>query len=123
MGIIQKIISKHKEKVRARNDMCDNLIMQIDTALQEITIIFSDLQSFVEPSKESEWHNRNSSLMTNVALTNTQKIKKAVHYKKLLEKQAELYRSANSLKQQISIHNDRVADAKIQNAYTLIGDV
>lgn len=81
MGIIQKIISKHKEKVRARNDMCDNLIMQIDTALQEITIIFSDLQSFVEPSKESEWHNRNSSLMTNVALTNTQKIKKAVHYK------------------------------------------
>ena len=49
MGIIQKIISKHKEKVRARNDMCDNLIMQIDTALQEITIIFSDLQSFVEP--------------------------------------------------------------------------
>ena len=40
-----------------------------------------------------------------------------------MEKQAELYRSANSLKQQISIHNDRVADAKIQNAYTLIGDV
>ena len=39
MGIIQKIISKHKEKVRARNDMCDNLIMQIDTALQEMAII------------------------------------------------------------------------------------
>lgn len=123
MGIIQKIISKHEEKVKARNDMCDNLIMQIDTALQEITILFSDLQSFVEPSKESEWHNRNASLITNVALTNTQKLKKAVHYKQLLEKQAELYRSADSLKQQISIHNDRVADSKIQNAYTLIGDV
>ena len=123
MGIIQKIISKHEEKVKARNDMCDNLIMQIDTALQEITILFSDLQSFVEPSKGSEWHNRNASLITNVALTNTQKLKKAVHYKQLLEKQAELYRSADSLKQQISIHNDRVADSKIQNAYTLIGDV
>lgn len=123
MGVIQNIIANHKEKVKARNDMCDNLITQIDAALQEITIIFSDLQSFVEPSKESEWHNRNASLMTNIALANIHKIKKAAHYKKLLEKQAELYRSANSLKQQISIHNDRVADAKIQNAYTLIGDV
>ena len=123
MGFIQTIIDKHKEKIKLRNDMCDNLIMQIDTALREITILFADSQSFVEPSKEFEWRNRNASLIANVSITNIQKLKKAIHYKSLLEKQAELYRNANSLKQQISIHNDRVADAKIQNAYTLIGDV
>lgn len=123
MGFIQTIIDKHKEKVKLRNDMCDNLIMQIDTALREITILFADFQSFVEPSKEFEWRNRNASLIANVSITNIQKLKKATHYKSLLEKQAELYRNANSLKQQISIHNDRVADAKIQNAYTFIGDV
>lgn len=123
MGFIQTIIDKHKEKVKLRDDMCDNLIMQIDTALREITILFADSQSFVEPSKEFEWRNRNASLIANVSITNIQKLKKAIRYKSLLEKQAELYRKANSLKQQISIHNDRVADAKIQNAYTLIGDV
>lgn len=123
MGFIQAIIDKHKEKVKLRNDMCDNLIMQISTALQEITILFSDSQCFVEPSKELEWSNRNAALIVNVDITNIQKLKKAAHYKSLLEKQAELYRNANSLKQQISAHNDRVADAKIQNAYTLIGDV
>ena len=81
MGVIQKIIANHKEKVKARNDMCDNLIMQIDAALLEITILFSDLQSFVEPGKESEWNNRNASLMTNAASANIQKLRKAAHYK------------------------------------------
>lgn len=123
MGVIQTIIDKHKEKVKLRNDMCDNLIMHIDTALQEITILFLDSQSFVEPSKEFEWRNRNASLIASVSITNIQKLKKATHYKRLLEKQTELYHNANSLKKQISVHNDRVTDAKIQNAYTLIGDV
>lgn len=123
MGFIQTIIDKHKEKVKLRNDICDNLIMKIDAALQEINILFGDSQTFVEPNKEFEWCNRNASLITDVSITNIQKLKKAIHYKKLLEKQAELYRNANSLKQQITVHNDRVADTKIHSAYTLIGDV
>ena len=123
MGAIQKMIAKHKEKVKARNDMCDNLIVQIDIALQEITILFSDLQSFVEPNEESKWHNRNDSLMTNFYVTNVKKLKRAIHYKKLLEKKMELFHSSNSLKQQISIYNNRVAEAKIENAYNLIGNV
>lgn len=123
MGIIQKIITKHKEKIAQRNDMCDSLITQIDGALKEIGVLFSELHSFVEPTKEKEWRNRNTSLIASVSITNIQKLKRAKCYKKLLEKQVELYRNANSLKQQISAHNDRVADAKIQEAYTLIGDV
>ena len=123
MGIIQKIITKHKEKVAQRNDMCDSLITQIDGALKEIDILFSDLYAFIEPTKENEWRNRNTSLIESVNITNIQKLKRAKGYKKILEKQAELYRNANSLKQQISAHNERVADAKIQGASALIGDV
>lgn len=123
MGVIKKIITKYREKVRAHNDMCDNLIMQIDTALQEIAVLFSDSQSFVDPSQELEWRNCNDSLMASVNLTNIKNLKKATNYKKLLQKQAELYSSVNSFKRQISVHNDRVADTKIQNAYTLIGNV
>lgn len=85
--------------------------------------MFSDSQSFVDPGKEIEWSNHNASLIADMNIINIQKLKKATHYKMLLEKQAELYRNANSLKQQISVHNDRVADAKIQNAYALIGNV
>ena len=39
MGFIQKIVAQHKEKVKVRNDACDNLIAQVDTALQEIKTI------------------------------------------------------------------------------------
>lgn len=123
MGFIQKIISKRKERVRVRNEACDNLITQIDTAIQEINLLFSDSHSFVEPSKEIEWSNRNDSLIADVNIIKIQNLKKAKHYKNLLEKQSELFQNANSLKQQISVHNDRVADAKIQNAYALIGNV
>ena len=123
MGLIKKIIAKHKERVKVRNEACDNLIAQVDTAIQEINLLFSDSQSFVDPGKETEWCNRNVSLIADVSIINIQKLKKATHYKMLLEKQAELYRNANSLKQQISVHNDRVADTKIQNAYNLIGNV
>ena len=91
MGFIQKIVSKHKEKVKVRNEACDNLIAQVDTALQEIKTLFSDSQSFVDPSKEFEWSNRNAFLIASVSITNIQKLKKATHYKSLLEKQAELY--------------------------------
>lgn len=123
MGLIKKIIAKHKERVKVRNEACDNLIAQVDTAIQEINLLFSDSQSFVDPGKEIEWSNHNASLIADMNIINIQKMKKATHYKMLLEKQAELYRNANSLKQQISVHNDRVADAKIQNAYALIGNV
>lgn len=123
MGFIKKIIAKHKERVKVRNEACDNLIAQVDTAIQEIKLLFSDSQSFVDPGKEIEWSNHNASLIADMSITNIQKLKKAIHYKSLLEKQAELYHNANSLKQQISVHNDRVADAKIQNAYALIGNV
>lgn len=33
MGFIQKIVAKRKEKIKIRNEDCDNLIVQVDTAL------------------------------------------------------------------------------------------
>lgn len=123
MGFIKIIISKHKEKVKARNELCDNLIMQIDNALKEIKILFSDSQSFIEPSQENMWKNRNAEIILGVGITNIQKLKKAGHYNTLLNKQVELARTSDSLKEQINLHNDKVANAKIQNAYALIGEV
>lgn len=123
MGLIKNIIAKHKERAKVRNEACDNLIAQVDTAIQEINLLFSDSQSFVDPGKEIEWSNHNASLIADMNIINIQELKKAKQYKRLLEKQAELYQNANSLKQKISVHNDRVADAKIQNAYALIGNV
>ena len=123
MGFIQKTIAKHKEKVKVRNEACDKFIKLIDLSLQEIDILFSDSQSFIEPNKEIEWKNRNASLISDVDTLKIHKLKKSKNFRLLLDKQAELYKNAKSLKQQISNHNKKVAEIKIENAYALIGDV
>lgn len=123
MGFIKLIIERHKEKNRLRNELCNSLIEQIHIAQQEINSIFQDQQSFVEPYKATEWYEQNSDLLEKIAISNIQKLKKATAFRDLLNKQAELYRNANTLVQRITEHNNRVADAKIQNAYDIIGDV
>lgn len=123
MGIIRKIISAYKEKVKLQNEMCDDLVERIDAALQEIFELFSDDLSYVNANKKDEWKERNSSLIESAAVTNIQQLKKAARYKILLKKQAELYNNAVSLGQQIADHNKKVTELKIQNAYKLIGDV
>lgn len=123
MSFIRKIINKYKEKIELRNNLCDNFITQIDIALQEINTLFSDPQSFIDPSNEIKWTDRHVSLIEEVRTENIKKIKKAKNYKVLLNKQELLYRTAEILKSKISDHNDKVAEAKIQNAYGLIGDI
>jgi len=123
MGFIKNIIEKHIEKVRMTNEECNNLISQMDVALHELQDLVADKQFFVESSKGIEWRRRNASLMTNATAQKTQKLKKAVNFKKLSEKQAELFREANSINMMISKHNNRVAANRIPQAYTLLGDV
>ena len=123
MAFISDIIDQYKARVKARNDACDNYIIQIDNALHEIKELFVDVHSFVEPTKASEWHYRNSSLMSSVSQQNIQKLRRAVHFTELSTKQAELYRIAGSLDQQILTHNNNVAAAKISDAYALIGEI
>lgn len=123
MGFIKTLIEGHEEKIKLQNKVCDNLIQQINVAIQEISALFKNHQSFVEPSKEFEWHDRNLILIQSISDTNIREVKKAANYKKLLSKKAELQRNASTLKQQIADHNGRVADAKIQSAYALIGNV
>lgn len=48
MKFINKIIKKHKDMVRERNQICDDYISQIDKALQDKDAIFAKQSSFIE---------------------------------------------------------------------------
>lgn len=123
MGFIQTIIDKHQKKVQERNDMCNDLISRIENALHDAKLIFSDSQAFVEPHIETEWKNRNSGILADSKTHKIQRLKKAVKYKILSNKQLELTDVANSMSHQIFQHNERVASMKVQAAYAIIGDV
>ena len=120
MGFIQNLIEKHKKKIKKLNEQCDNFIFQIGSTLQKINQLFSDLNKYVNKSATNEWQKYNDTL---TAEFNIAKLKKAVNYKLLLKKQAELNEIIHSLPTKIKKHNATVTETKIEYAYSLIGDV
>ena len=120
MGFIQNFIDQHKQKAEARNAACNQYIEQIDRATQEIYGLFADPQSAITPEKEAQWFARNSYLLTS---PDVQKTRGAVRFGELSARQTQLRQAVGALKQQIVLHNERVLQMRIQNAYVLIGNV
>lgn len=123
MSIFKHILETHQEKVTTRNNQCEQLIIDIDAALQEIKDLFDDTQAFVDPVQGAEWKKTHTSLFSDVKTENIKALKKSTHFKTLINRQKELYLNAGSLEQQIENHNNLVANSKIQSAYALIGDI
>ena len=84
--------------------------------------MFEDDNTYIGLSIDEEWFTRYSHLH-NSKLTDDADLRKAKNYKTFVDRQNDLRRFSNSLVTLISEHNDKVADAKIRDAYSLIGDV
>ena len=123
MGLIGKIVSRHRQKVEERNRRCDDLIVRIDRASAELEQMFSDPQAFVDPAQEQRWKTRHASLLLPMDAAESNRLKKASRYHDLLLKQTGLSDRAGQLKARIVLHNKNAADIRIQDAYALIGNV
>lgn len=123
MGFIQNLIFQYQKKKQERNNACINLITRIDNAILDAKSLFTDHQTFIDPNAETLWKDRNSILLADAGLYNIQRLKKASQYQLLYSKHIELFEVARSLTKQILLHNEHVANMKLQDAYSLIGDV
>ncbi len=123
MGIIQSIIEQYQNKMQERNNICSQLVNRFDNALRDARSIFDEAQDFIDPQAEEMWKIRNRGILEDAATFKIQQLKKASQYKDLLSKQLELTNVATTLSQQIFQHNERVANAKVQTAYSIIGEV
>ncbi len=110
-------------QIDERNKACVQLIIRIENALLDAKSLFASPQSFIEPSAESAWKNRNKSILTDPTLNDIQNYISATNYQKLCIKQNELSNLAHSFRQQIAKHNEHAASLKIQLAYSIIGKV
>lgn len=120
MGFIQNFINQHMQKAEARNAACNQYIEQMDRAMQEIYGMFADPQSAITPEKEAQWFAGHSHLLTS---PDVQKTRGAARFGELSSRQTQLRQVVGTLKQQIALHNGRVIQRRIQNAYALIGNV
>ena len=123
MGLIKNIISKYERKIKERNEACDKIIIDIESALRDVKSKFSNPQVFIDPSFEEKWLGNNYDLFIAASAENILKLKKSSDYELLVKKQNELISIAKSLQQEIILHNEYAARMKIPKAYSLIGDV
>jgi len=121
MGLFDTIKNKYSEHIQQRNDMCNNLIADTSTAIDNHKQLFSDSDSFINLEIAKKWLNENKSLLSQI--TNIRKFKKAENFNKLSELSETLLSVADTFRNDIYKHNETVAQNKVNYAYDLIGDV
>ena len=123
MGLIQKIIESHRQKVQERNLACEQLISRIEMAIRDARGLVSTQQTFIDPSAANEWKNVYCTTLADAKTQNIQRLYKAEKYGLLLTKQEVLFAEAKALPERIHLHNQYIAKKKADEAYALIGDV
>ena len=123
MGIFDCFTEDRKEKQIKINEECNNLIMQMDNAMQEVAYIFGNQMNFVDVSTENMLKCKYNGLLSYLNNNNFNYMKKAMNYGMFMHKRQEFLSSINFIRGRIDNHNRIVANNRIQNAYGLIGDV
>ena len=115
------LIQNYKEKKEKINNDCNNLISEINELINYINDIFQNNNDFIDPNLEKNWQIKYNLISDKITREKVIKLKKANNYKMLL-KNIETLNNVN-LKEKIRIHNDNIANIKINDAYNLIGNV
>ena len=121
MNLIKMLIQNYKEKKEKINNDCNNLISEINELINYINDIFQNNNDFIDPNLEKNWQSKYNLISDKITREKVIKLKKANNYKMLL-KNIETLNNVN-LKEKIRIHNDNIANIKINDAYNLIGNV
>lgn len=123
MGFIKQIIENHQKKINSINDLCDEYILRIDTAIKDANNLFINKSDFINPEAFTEWCKKHSELFDIINEKHIKLIKKARSYKALLDKETRFINCYKRLKFEIEKHNNAVAEEKAKAAYKIIGKV
>lgn len=123
MGFIQSLIDEYTRKKQEKNETCNRLIKEIDSAIADVNELFDDKQNFIEPQQTESWNGQYRVLVDEISAPNIRGLKGAMKYKNLLKRKDMLFEVSQIFSQKIQQHNNEVANNRIPSAYELIGDV
>ena len=122
MGFLDKLLQNFKDK-KERKNIIVAYGMQLDQALNEINIVFSKKDDFIDPVMGEEWKKRYYTIINaNPTLSNFL-YKRTSGYKEMDAKYVTLLRTCDEIRGRISQHNESVATLKIDNARKVLGNV
>ena len=123
MGFIKQIIENRQKKINSINDLCDEYILRIDTAIKDANNLFINKSDFINPEAFTEWCQKHGELFEIINEKHIKLIKKARSYKVILDKETRFINCYKRLKSEIEKHNNAVAEEKVKAAYKIIGKV
>lgn len=118
------LFDKIREKKQIREERCASLLSRIDTALDELKQVFSCPDRFVTDDDITIWKNKHCPIITELR-TDTEifKLKKAKKYRELTRKIQLLLSAEKELDQTRNIHNEKTANSRATEVYSVIGQV
>lgn len=123
MFFLKKIITGYREKKKANNDKCNQLISYIDDAIEEANRLFNNPQVYVKISEVDNWQKRHTKLINEICDLELHKLRRASHYRVLENKVTLLELFPQQLKQRILDHNESALELRIKQVESIISEV
>ena len=123
MDFISNFLRKRKEKIEERDEKCEQLLNDFDTAIVELDSFFKHKVDYIEVDQAHRVRNKWSDLLRETTPQELNPLRRAPLFRELISGRDEFISKLDSLPQRIREHNNRVEKKKIQAVYDLIGDV
>ena len=66
MGFIKQIIENRQKKINSINDLCDEYILRIDTAIKDANNLFINKSDFINPEAFTEWCQKHNTTLDEI---------------------------------------------------------
>lgn len=113
-----------QEKKQACIDKCEILINQIKIAKVEYNSIFADKSEFITIETTLAWKKKHQNLLNELEKKKLDKLKRAFdYYRKLVKDSSDFTLLISSLENTRNMHNKYATDNRVNQVYSLIGEV
>jgi len=113
-----------QEKKLAWIDKCELLINQIKIAKAEYNFIYADKSEFITIETTLAWKKKHQNLLNELEKKKLDKLKRAFdYYRKLVKESSDFTSLISSLENTRNMHNKYATDNRVNQVYSVIGDV
>lgn len=123
MGFIDSLFDKYKQNKQEKEDACNALLVRVETAIADINSRLVDKFNFINPQQVDIWNECHRVLFEETSPQNIQGLKRTSQYGTLLQRRNTLVDMHRLLPQIVPLHNNEVANSRIDRAYSLVGYV
>ena len=123
MGFFSSVWQAHKQKAIQRNISCDNLVAEVNCAIQNFTAFFDNKSEYVDVTAGERFLSSQSALLGRISEVKVKPLKRAKSFKILQQTRQSLFIYQSRFINDIHSHNRQIAEQRLNDAYRILGMV